>query len=220
MSRSLAPIRWASAQPSAVATFGLVVTAYNWPTPPVARITADPGSDAPVPPLGRIATPRTVPSSSQHAGDLGVLEQLNLGMAADHLSQASDERGSGPVAARMDDAGSGVGGFEPESQLAVGAAIEDGAQRQELVNPVRAFTCEDADRLGVGQPVAGRHGVGRMLAGAVSGPERHGDPALGPRAGAIGQRFLSNEDHREAFGRQSPRRPEAGDSGADDDGRR
>ena len=120
----------------------------------------------------------------------------------------------------MDDAGSGVGGFEPESQLAVGAAIEDGAQRQQLVDPVRAFTCKDAYRLGIGQPVAGGEGVGRMLAGAVSGPERHGDPALGPRAGAIGQRLLGDEDHREAFGCQSPRRPEAGDSGADDDGRR
>ena len=165
-----------------------------------------------------MATPRTAPLLSQQAGDLGVLEQLDLGMAADHLRQASDQRRSGPVAAGVDDAGARVGGFEPESQLPVGAPIEDGAQGQELVNPVRAFTCEDADGLGIGQPVAGRHGVGRMLAGAVTGPERHGDAALGPRAGAIGQRFLSNENHRKALGCQSPRRPEAGDSGAYYDG--
>ena len=53
-SRSWAPARCASAHPSAVATFGLVVTAYSWPTPPVASTTAR-GRNDPAP------LPRTAP---------------------------------------------------------------------------------------------------------------------------------------------------------------
>jgi hypothetical protein len=80
----------------------------------------------------------------------------------------------------MDDSGSRVCGLEPEAKLAVGPAIEDSTQRQELINPVRAFACENADSLRIGQPVAGSQGVGCMLAGAVSGAEGHGNAALGP----------------------------------------
>jgi hypothetical protein len=105
---------------------------------------------------------------NQQSGDFGVLDQLNFRMAPHHLSQAADERRSGPVSTGMDDSGSRVGGFESEAQLPVGGAIKDGAQREELVNSVRTFACEDADGLGIGQPVAGGQGVGCMLAGAVS----------------------------------------------------
>ena len=82
----------------------------------------------------------------------------------------------------------------PKPEPPVGAAIEAGAQGEQLVNPVRAFTCEDSDGFGVGQAVAGGQGVGRVLAGAVAGAERHRDAALRPGAGAVGERFLGDHD--------------------------
>ena len=136
----------------------------------------------------------------------------------DDLGQAADQRGAGPVAAGVDDPGARVGRLEPEAEPAVGAAIEPGAQAEQLVNPVRAFACEDADGFGVGQPVAGGEGVGRVLAGAVAGPEGHRDAALGPGAGAVGERFLGDHDRRQSLGSEPPGRPEAGDARSDDHG--
>jgi hypothetical protein len=89
-------------------------------------------------------------SVSQQSSDLGVLQQLNARVAAHHLRQASNQRCPSPVPTGMDNSGPGVGSFEPEAQPPVGAAIEDRSQSQELVNPVRAFTCENPDGLGVG----------------------------------------------------------------------
>ena len=83
------------------------------------------------------------------------------------------------------------------------------AQREELVNPVWAFTCEDSYGLGIGQAVAGRQGVGGVLAGAVAGPERHGDAALRPGAGAVGEGFLGDENRRDCP-RKRDARPSTG----------
>ena len=46
------------------------------------------------------------------AGDLGVLQDLDFGMIADHLCQTADEGGAGAVSPRMDDPGSSVGRFQ------------------------------------------------------------------------------------------------------------
>ena len=106
----------------------------------------------------------------------------------------------------------------PNREPAVGAPIEPGPQREQLVNPVGAFTCEYANGLGIGQAVARREGVGRVLAGAVAGAEGHGDAALGPGAGAVGEGFLGEDDAPPPFRREPPGRPQAGDARADDDG--
>ena len=55
----------------------------------------------------------------------------------------------------MNDPGPGMRRLEPETQSALRAAIEPRPQSEQFVNPVRAFTCKDTDRLGVGQPIAG-----------------------------------------------------------------
>ena len=62
----------------------------------------------------------------------------------------------------------GVGSLEPEPEPPVGPAIEPSAQSEKLVNPSGTFTCEDANGFGVSQAVTGGHGVGRVLAGAVT----------------------------------------------------
>ncbi len=85
------------------------------------------------------ATPTARPSVEVDRGDLGVLQQLDQRVCPDHLRQAADQRRPGPVAAGVDDPGLGVGRLEPEPEPAVGAAIEPGAQRQQLVNPARGL---------------------------------------------------------------------------------
>ena len=147
-----------------------------------------------------------------------MLQQLDQRVQADHLRQAADEGGAGPVAAGVDDPGTRMRRLEPEAEPPIGAAIEAGAQGEQLVNPVRAFTCEDSDGFGVGQAVTGGQGVGRMLAGAVAGAEGHRDAALRPGAGAVGERFLGDHDRRLSLGSQPPGRPEAGDARSDDHG--
>ena len=147
-----------------------------------------------------------------------MLQQLDQRMRADDLGQAADQRRAGAVAAGVDDPGPGVGRLEPEAEPPVGSAIEPGAQGEQLVNPVRAFTCEDADGFGVGQAVTGGEGVGGVLAGAVARAQSHRDAALRPRAGAVGERFLGDHDRRLPLGGQPPGRPEAGDARSDDHG--
>ena len=61
--------------------------------------------------------------------DLGVLQQLDQRVRAHDLGQAPDQRRTGPVAAGVDDPRLGVGRLQAESEPAVGAAIEPGAQR-------------------------------------------------------------------------------------------
>ena len=139
-------------------------------------------------------------------------------MTADELGQAADQRRPGAVAAGVDDPGPRMGRLEAEAQAAVGTAIEPGPQREQLVNPVRAFTCEDANGLGIGQPIARREGIGRVLAGAVAGAEGHGDAALGPGAGAVGEGFLGEDNGAPSFRREPPGGPQPGDARADDDG--
>ena len=151
-------------------------------------------------------------------GHLGVLHQLDHRMGANHLRQAADQRRARAVAARVDDPRPRVGRLQPEPEPAVRAPIEPGPQGQKLVNPSRTFTCKDANGFGVGQAVAGGHGVGGVLAGAVSGSEGHGDAALGPRAGAVGQRLLGENDRALPLRREPPRGPEPCDARTDDHG--
>ena len=163
-------------------------------------------SDSRASPADSTATPAARPSCDQERGDLGVLQQLDQRMRADHLGEAADQRGAGPVAAGVDDPGPGVGRLEPEAEPPVGSAIEPSAQGEQLVNPVGAFACEDANGFGVGQPVTGGQGVGGVLAGAVAGAQGHRDAALGPGAGAVGERFLGDHDRRVALRRPAARR--------------
>ena len=154
----------------------------------------------------------------EEAGDLGVLEELDQRMVAHDLSQAADQRRAGSIAAGMDDPGPSVGGFEPEPEPPVGPAVENRAQGQKLINSVWAFTCEDSDGFGVGQAIAGRHGVGRVLARAVAGSERDRNTALRPGAGAVGERFFGHENGGLPLGSETPGRPQAGNPGTHNHG--
>ena len=156
--------------------------------------------------------------AGEDRGDLGVLQQLDQRVRANHLREGVDQRGPGAVAPGVDDPGPRMRRLEPEPEPAVGATVEPGAQGQKLVNPAWAFTCEDANGFWIGQPVARRHGVRGVLAGAVARPECHGDAALGPGTGAVGEGFLGEDDGLLAFGSEPPRGPQAGDARADDDG--
>ncbi len=139
-------------------------------------------------------------------------------MVAHDLSEAPDQRRTGPIATGMDDPGPSVGGFEPEPEPTVGPAVENSAQSQKLVNSVWAFTCEDSNGFGIGQAIAGRHGVGRMLARAVARPERHRNAALRPGAGAVGKRLFGDENSGLPLGSETPGRPQAGDPGTHNHG--
>src|SRR5215210_8220973 len=135
------------------------------------------------------------PSLLRHqAGDLGVLQELDLWVFPNYLGQAADKGRPGAVSTGMNDSGTGMGGFQSQPQLAVRPAVELGAQGQQLVNSVWAFVCQDPYGLWLGQPIARRQSVSSVLPRAIAGPQGNCNTTLSPRAGAVDQRFLSNED--------------------------
>ena len=154
----------------------------------------------------------------QETGHLGVLEQLDPWMAPNYLCEAANERSAGLIAAGVDDAWTGMGGFEAKSQLAIWTAIEHRAERQELIDPVRTFTRQYVDCFGISHAIAGCHRVSGMLARTVAGPNRYRDPALGPGTGTVSERFFGDEDYGETLRGKPPCRPQPGYSGTYYDG--
>jgi hypothetical protein len=93
--------------------------------------------------------------------------------------------GGGP--AGVDDAGVAVATLPGQLQVAVGLAVEDGAQGDELGDPHGALVDQHPHRVGVAQPGPGGQGVGQVEVGGVGvlGAEDRGHAALGPAGGGL-----------------------------------
>jgi len=156
--------------------------------------------------------------SLQQGPDFSVLMNLDQRVASDDGGEPADQGGSGLIAAGVDHAGLGMGGLQAESQLPVRGPIEGGPHRQQFADPVGPFLGQDPDRFGIGQAVTGGESIGGVLKRAVPRPQRDRDSALCPGTGAIPEPALGQEDRGSPFDGQSPGCPEAGDTGAHDDG--
>ena len=181
------PARRAMARPSAVASAGLVVTANNWPAPPVANTVWVARTSTTRPSALRARTPRhRPPSTSRSRANHSSRTAAAVVLVASTRARST----SAPVAAPpgMDDPRRGVAPLVGQRQRPAGLAVEDGAHGDELVDPRRALVHQYPHRVGVAQAGAGGQGVGQVeIGGVLVAAEHGGHPPLGPAGGRLGE---------------------------------
>jgi hypothetical protein len=196
-----------------------VVTAYSWPDTtggehhrtrrdaewPARRIERD-GSDG-------------APVLDDEPAHFGVLQDGDLGQVMRDGGEAAHQLGTGPVAIGVQDARARVRRLEAEPEPAIVAAIELGAELQQLTNAFRALGDQHPHGLGVREPVARFERVLRMQGRRVSRTDGHGDAALRPRRGAVGELALREQYRAAALAGQAPCGPQSRYTGANDDRR-
>ena len=99
----------------------------------------------------------------------------------------------------------------------VRAAVELGAEADQLAHPGGPLGDEGAHRLHVADPGAGDQGVVQVLLRRVGRVQGRGDAALGPLRGPLGEHRLGHQQHPLHPLPQPQRRGQAGDARADDD---
>ena len=102
------------------------------------------------------------------------------GAAAHGRDQRALDLRAGGVAAGVRDPVAVVAALAGQREHAVGGVVEVGAERDQLADGLRTLGDQDAHRVGVADAGPGDEGVALVLLGGVAGPERGGDPALGP----------------------------------------
>ena len=167
------PARSAMATPSPVDSGGLVVTAKNWPAPPVAISRGRPGPRGPFGAAGR---------QRQHAGATAALdEQVEREPAfVDVRSPPSTwpRRGRAPprLPSRPRPRGPpGPGSDHPrvrDSNRPPGLPVEGGPERDEILDPIRAFVDQDPHRFDIAETGARRSVSARCRSVGSSSPPR------------------------------------------------
>ena len=181
----MAPARSASAMPSPVDTAGLVVWEKTWPRPPLAMTTARQRT-APTPsrspsPMTCRVTPATPPSvGEQQVDGERVLDDLDLRRPLDGRDQGALDLGSGGVAAGVRDPVPVVAALAGQREDALGAVVEAGAERDQLVHRLGPLADQRPHGVQVAGARPGDEGVVLVLLGGVARPERGGDAALRP----------------------------------------
>ena len=138
-------------------------------------------------------------------------------------SHGIDERpldlGAGGRAAGVDDPRQRVAALAGQLERAVGVAVEDGAEGDQLVDAGRALVDEHPHGVDVAEPGAGGQGVGQVEVGGVGVTAEHGGHAtLGPARGGLLQLALGEDADPHAVelgGPDGGREP--GDAGAEDE---
>ena len=108
-----------------------------------------------------------------------------------------------------------VAALAGQQQLTGGVPVEDGAERDQLVDPGRPLVHEHPHRVVVAQPGAGGQGVGEVEVGRVGIAAQHGGhAALGPPRRGLGQLALGQDADPQPVDVGRPHRGrEAGDAG-------
>ena len=122
-----------------------------------------------------------------------VLDHLDLGCPLDRGDQRPLDLGAGGVAAGVRDPVAVVAALAGQRQLAVGAVVEVGAERDQLVDRLGALADQHPYGVEVAGAGAGDEGVDLVLLGGVARAERGGDAALGPLGRAGGQHVLGDD---------------------------
>jgi hypothetical protein len=123
---------------------------------------------------------------------------------------------AGLAAAGMDDAPARVATLQAEGEAALLVEVEDDAAGDELADRGGRLLDQDLDRAGAAEAAPGGDRVGGVAGRRVSRFERGGEAALGPEAGALGERRARDEADPAALLGRSQRRPETGGAAADD----
>ncbi len=155
---------------------------------------------------GHAADPRV--RVGEQVDDEGVLDDLDAGVVA-HPVERGDEGArdllAGGVAAGVQDAVAVVATLAGQRDLAGVAAVEVGAERDEVPDARRALVDERLDGLDVTEADAGDEGVVDVLGGAVLRRHDGGDAALRPRR--------STPRRARSWSRAAPGRPAAAAAG-------
>ncbi len=135
----------------------------------------------------------TVGGIDDEAGDFAVAgedaprdvvdAQFDVRTCGDADAKRADDFEARGIAAGVDDAAVGVGGFETQGQIAVGIQIERDAVVAQCLDRGRAGGGDAGNGVGIAQTVAGGQRVDGVGLGAVIGADGGGDAALGPGAG-------------------------------------
>ena len=203
-SATATPARSAMAMPSPVTSTGLVVTAKSWPAPPVARSTLRAATSTTSPVGASARTPAQRPSRTIRSSANQRSQQRGRGVAHGHDERPLD-LGAGGGAAGVDDTGEGVPTLPRQLQPAVGVAVEDRAQGDQLVDPRRALVDQHADRVEVAQPRPGGQRVGQVEVGRVGVGRRAPRPRRPGPSGCCPARARPWSARRP--GGRAPRRP-------------
>jgi hypothetical protein len=123
---------------------------------------------------------------------------------------------AGGRAAGVDDPPRRVAALEPERQPSLLIEVEDDAAALQVADRGRRLVDEDADGGGAAEVAAGGDRVGGVGVRRVVGFERRRQPALGPEAGALGERGAADEADPPAQLGGSQGGPEAGGAATDD----
>ena len=165
------------------------------------------------------STPGAAAALDEQVEGEGALEQRGRGLA-----HGGDERPldlhAGGGAAGVDDAGDGVAALPGPGQLAAGVVdVEDGAEGDQLVDPVGALVDEHPHGVDVAQAVAGGEGVGEVEVGGVGvgAAEHGGHAALGPPGGGHVEGGLGEHADAHAAAGGPHRGRQAGDARAEDE---
>ena len=139
-----------------------------------------------------------------HAGDAAVLgeqqvdgervlDDLDLGRALDGGDQGPLDLGAGGVAAGVRDPVPVVAALAGQREHALGAVVEAGAERDQLVHRLRPLADQRPHGVEVAGAGPGDEGVVLVLLRGVARAERGGDAALRPLGRAGGQDVLGDD---------------------------
>ncbi len=123
---------------------------------------------------------------------------------------------AGLAAAGVDDAAAVWPPSRPERQPAFVVEVEDDAARLQVADRGRRLLDQHPHRGGAAEAAAGGDRVGGVAPGRVARFERRRQPALGPEAGALGERRARDDADAAALLGGAQRGPEAGGAAADD----
>ena len=190
---------------------GLVVRRHSAAAPPVASTVAA----AAIGPAS-VSTPWQR-SPSLHSAVAEVRSRTSIrASVGDHRRQLRGDLVAGLAAAGVDDAAARVAALEAERQPALVVEVEDDAAREQVADRAGRLLDQHPHRRGAAEAAAGGDRVGGVAVGRVAGLERRGQAALGPEAGALGERGAGDEADAAALLGRAQRRPEPGGAAADD----
>ena len=188
--------------PSPVLSTGLVVTAKSWPGAAGGQQhVAGPHLDAPA--VGRrAATHPAAPTALDHAGRARTTYSCTAAAVRLHrLDQRPLDLGARGRAAGVHDPRAACARPRGPARGALLVAVEDGAERDELVHPSRALVDQHPHGVGVAQAGAGGQRVGQVQVGRVRVLAEHGGhAALGPAGRRLRQLALGEHADPHAVG--------------------
>ncbi len=143
------------------------------------------------------------------------LVELDVSVGARGREEGALDLAAGHVGG-VDDPVRRVPALAPEVEVAVGRAVEVGAEPHQLADPLRPFGDDDPHDLLVAQPGPGDERVADVVLEGVGRGHHRRDPALRVVRVRLGRRLFRDDGDRAVLGGAEGER-EPGDAAADDE---